>query len=99
MGVRRVDGIVIMVARRAEEGAPVETEVGNGVVEDAENGVVVSVEGEERRRGVDVAGELSPMGAADGASKAAMPHIGRNAREVERVRALRREYCFSCAVT
>lgn len=33
--------VIIIIAGRAEEGAPMDTESGNGVIEDSEDGVIL----------------------------------------------------------
>lgn len=87
--VVRVDGVVVIIASRTQEGSPVDAGIGNGVIEDLQNGVgLVGVEGAAT---VQVARKLSPISTADGASDAAMVHIGGNAGKVEGVGALGRE--------
>lgn len=99
--VRHVVGlnwVVIVVASGAEEGAAVDAESGDGVVKDSENGVsLVVAGGESGARRVEVARELRPVCAADGAGDTAVAHVGGDASEVEGVGALRCEYGLAWA--
>lgn len=85
-----LDWVVVVIAGRAKEGAAVDAKSGDGVVKDLENGVGLVAGGDARR--VEVAGELRPVGAADGAGDAAVADVGGDAGEVEGVGALGCEY-------
>ena len=75
-----------------------DAESGNGVIKDSENGVSL-VAGEGARGRVEVAGELCPVGAADGARDAAVADVGGDAGKVEGVGALRCEYGLAWAAS
>lgn len=82
-------GVVVVVAGGTEEGEAVDAGGGDGVVEDAEDGVGTAAA--TAPAGGGFAGELGPLRSADGACDAAVADVGRDAWEVERVHALRCE--------
>lgn len=76
-GGRGIDGLVVVVSGGAEEGAAVDPGGGDGVVEDAEDGVGPVVV--RRRQNSEVAGKLGPLGTADRACDVAVPNVRRDA--------------------
>lgn len=83
----RLDGIVVVVTGRSEEGSPLDSESGDGVVKDSKNGIclvaasvgTLQVTGEMRVR---------PMSTANGAIETSMADIGGDAGEMESMGAL-----------
>lgn len=39
--VIRLNWVIIIIASRAQEGAPVDTECGNGIIKDSEDGIIL----------------------------------------------------------
>lgn len=90
--IRRLDWVIIIIASRAQEGAPVDTESGNRVIKDLEYGISWIARRERATRWDQIAGKLGPMGTADGAGDTTMADIGGDAGKVECMGALSREY-------
>lgn len=66
-----------------------DSKVGNGVVEDAKNGIVLM--NSEWKFRPHLAGKLGPLGSANGARRASVPDVRGDAEQVEGMGALRRE--------
>ena len=90
--VVRLNWVVVIIASGAEERAAVDAERGDGVVEDLENGISLVAGGKGGAWWVEVARELRPVSAADGAGDAAVADVGRDAGEMEGMGALGCEY-------
>lgn len=88
----RLNWVIIIIVSRAQEGAPVDTESGNRVIKDLEDGVRSVARREGTPRWVQIARQLSPMGTADGAGNTTMADIGGDAGKVESMGALGCEY-------
>lgn len=90
VGGAEVDWVIVVVAGGTEKREAIHPRGGDGVVEDAKDGVGGGRAG--------LAGELRPVGTADGASDAAMADIGGDTREMESVTALSGEDGLAAAL-
>lgn len=87
----RLNWVIIIIVSRPQEGVPVDTESGNRVIKDLKDGVSWVARREGTPRWVQIAGQLAPMGTADGAGNTTMADIGGDAGKVESMGALGRE--------
>ena len=91
----RLNRIIVIITRRAQERTAMNTEGSNRIIEDSKNGVTLVTRSERTKVVVQVARELGPMGTANGASDTTMADIGRDAGKMECVRALSSEYSLA----
>lgn len=97
--IRRLNWVIIIIASRAQERAPVDTESGYRVIKDLEDGISWVARREGTTRWVQIAWQLSPMGTTDGAGDTTMADIGGDAGKVECMGALGREYSLPRALS
>lgn len=74
-----------------------DAESGNRVIQDLEDRVSSVARRQGTPRWVQIAGQLGPMGAANGAGNTTMANIGGDAGKVESMGALGREYSLPWA--
>ena len=91
----RLDGVIVVVAGGTDGGPSVDTGCGNVVVEDAEDWIRLVV---QQWRHLHVTRQLRPLRTADRACDIAMPDVGGDAQEVERMGALGCEDSWPVAV-
>lgn len=94
--VIRLNRIIIIIAGGAQKRTAMNTEGGNGIIKDSQNGIALVTRSERTRKAVvQVARELCPMGAANGASDTTVADIGRDAGKMECMKALGSEYSLA----
>ena len=85
------NGVIIIISSRAQKRTPVNPKIGNRVIKNPEDGISL-VASQRTRRWIQVAGQLGPMCATNGACDTTMANIGGDAGKVESMRALSSEY-------